>query len=71
MLHVSESTAIITQLTPTEDTFQARHCSRGVTFMNSFQPQTTHFTDKEAEASLIKSIEAMQLRGEWSGSEYS
>ena len=24
--------------------------------MNTFQPQTTHFTDEEAEASLIKSI---------------
>ena len=56
MLYVSESTAIITQLTSTEDTFQAGHCSRGVTFMNSSQPQTIHFTDEEAEALLIKSI---------------
>ena len=70
---LSTSTAIIMQLTSAEDPLRARHCSRGVTLMNSFQPQTTHFTDEEAEAYRIKSIGPKSYSWEvgWSASECS
>lgn len=70
---LSASTAIIMQLPPAEDPLRARHCSRGVTLMNSFQPQTTHLTVEEGEAYRIKSIGPKSYSWEvgWSASECS